>query len=142
MNFQLVPTARYSTLSNSPQSREMLPITMLVNTTPLARRSSISSCNEFQNWLVSAQFSRLLGFPQLVGGTGSGSPSLLTENRSQLWQAVQAGILHYPVPQASTAVIEPYNFIHTTLEHSLHAMRPSTTPVIETSRLNALPIPT
>ncbi|OXB52108.1 hypothetical protein ASZ78_002612 [Callipepla squamata] len=39
----------------------------------------------------------------------------------RLRQEVQAGVLLYPAPQVSTAVVEPYNSIlttHTTLEHS------------------------
>ncbi|CAO2631800.1 Tubulin alpha chain [Lemmus lemmus] len=47
--FTVVPTTSSSTLSSSSQARKMLPITMPMATTPLARRSLTLSWTEFTN---------------------------------------------------------------------------------------------
>ncbi|KAK2086269.1 hypothetical protein P7K49_035694 [Saguinus oedipus] len=56
------------------------------------------------------------------GGTGSGLTSLLMEQLSvDYGKKLKLEFAIYPVPQVSTAVVEPYNSIlttHTTLGHS------------------------
>uniref|UniRef100_A0A9L0IVG1 Tubulin/FtsZ GTPase domain-containing protein n=1 Tax=Equus asinus TaxID=9793 RepID=A0A9L0IVG1_EQUAS len=93
MKFALAPTASSSTLSSSSQARKMLPITMPVGTTPLARRSSTSSWTEFANWPTSAQVFRASWFSTaLEGELVLGSPpcwnvSLSIMARSPSWSS-------------------------------------------------------
>ena len=68
MKFALAPTASSSTLSSSSQARRMLPITMPVATTPLARRSLTLSWTGFASWLTSAQVSRASWFSTALAG--------------------------------------------------------------------------
>ncbi|CAK6447021.1 unnamed protein product [Pipistrellus nathusii] len=69
-----VRTGTYRQLFH-PQARKMLPITMPVDTTPLARRTLTSSLTEFGNWLTSAQAFRASWFSTaLVGELVLGSP--------------------------------------------------------------------
>lgn len=81
MKFVLAPTVSNSTLSSLPQARKMLPITLLVGTSPLARRSLIDLVLD-QIWNLADQCKGLQGFLVFYsfgGRTGSGLTFLLME---------------------------------------------------------------
>ena len=70
-------------------------------------------CNVLQGFLI---------FHSFGGGTGSGFTSLLmSELHNEYGKKDKLEFAVYPAPQVSTAVVEPYNAIHTThstLEHA------------------------
>ncbi|KAJ4930256.1 hypothetical protein JOQ06_019262 [Pogonophryne albipinna] len=74
------------------------------------RKIKSDPCTGLQGFLV---------FHSFGGGTGSGVTSLLMERLSvDYGKNSKLEFSVYPAPQVSTAVVEPYNAILTTLEHS------------------------
>lgn len=118
----------------------MRQIIMLVDITPLAKRSSIMFSIVYESSLINAldckgfsffihlvvslldSFFLSFRFILFTGGTGSGFTSLLMERLSvDYGKKSKLEFAIYPAPQISTAVVEPYNSVlttHTTLEHS------------------------
>ncbi|KAK1344769.1 hypothetical protein QTO34_013470 [Cnephaeus nilssonii] len=84
MAIDKVCTNTYCQFFHSEQlkTRKMLPITITVDTTPLARRSLTLSWTKFGNWLISAQVFSASLFSSFSEGTGSGFTSLLMEQLS------------------------------------------------------------
>lgn len=78
-----------------------------------AIRKIVDQCSGLQGFLI---------FHSFGGGTGSGFGALLMESLSNEYgKKSKLEFSIYPAPKISTAVVEPYNSIHTThatLEHS------------------------
>lgn len=85
----------------------------IIEPTLNAIRKIVDQCNGLQGFLI---------FHSFGGGTGSGFGSLLMEALSNEYgKKSRLEFAVYPAPKIASAVVEPYNSIHTahaTLEHS------------------------